>query len=224
LSSARDNEPAGVGCCPLTACIFQAFFTDRALEVHHAQDKNGKRYTFFDPKDAVPFGKLYTVDERTLNLKIRRRLERSLGKDIVVIGFCEVEADEERGVWQPHHHVTIYGAKSRRLKELRRKHYKAKRTGPRPMLKSKPKPIAKWFAYQSKLIAFGKWVDGHGGQPVRTRLPDKLSREYFRFVSRRLPTSLVFSMNCRIVKARKCLTTVNNVEDNFNDRETEGGL
>ena len=203
LSSARGGEPAAVGCCPVTACRFQSFYVDRALQVHDDQQKKGKRYTFFDPKDAVPFGKLHTVNWRKLHQKFRRRLQRTLGKHVVVIGFGEVEADEERGVWQPHYHVTIYGAKNRKLKELRRKHYGAKRTGVRPMRKSKAEPIAKWFAYQSKLNAFGKLVDSNGGPPKRTRLPDDLSRQFFRYVSRHLPTAFVFSMNCRIVKARK---------------------
>jgi hypothetical protein len=178
----------------------------------------------FDLKDAVPFGELNTVDLRKLHLKLRRRLERSLGKNVVVVGFLEVEADEERGVWQPHHHITIYGATKKQLRRLRRKHYKAEKTGPRPMMKSKPQPIAKWFSYQSKLNAFGKSVEVPGGPPRRTRLPEKLSRQFFRFVSRERPTSFVFCMNCGIVKPRKKPHTVNNVGGYVPDRGIEGAL
>jgi hypothetical protein len=114
----------------------------------------------------------------------------------------EVEADDSRGVWQPHHHVTIHGATVAALKRLRKAHYRAKRTGMRPMVRSKPQPLEGWLSYVSKLVAFDK-IPTHGGPSSRCRLPPDQSREYFRYLAVRRPTSFVFSMNCRIVKGSR---------------------
>ena len=203
LMCAAPREPSSVGCDPLVTREFQIWFVDRGLEIHEQQPGKPKAYTFLDVGDAVETGKLGTLDWRKEQLRLRRRLERNLGPNVVVIGVGEVEADEERGIWQPHHHVMIYGAGKDSLETLRQKHYHAERTGPRPMKRSKIDSPAVWFSYMSKLTAFGKLVErsnGLDGPPMRTRLSPKMSREYFRYISRILPTSLVFSMNCQIVK------------------------
>jgi hypothetical protein len=203
LKKAPPRELSSVGCDPLVSRQYQVYFSGRALAVHEQQSRKPKAFTFFDVEDAVESGELASVDWRTLHLRHRRRLERTLGSHIVAIGMGELEADEERGIWQPHHHVMIYGARKEDLEALRQKHYQAERTGPRPMKRSPIDIPALWFSYMSKLTAFGKFVErsnGLEGPPMRTRLSPKMSREYFRHISRILPTSLVFSMNCQIVK------------------------
>jgi hypothetical protein len=199
LAEAVGRAPSTVGCCPVVARRFQVFFTSRALKVARRQEDEGLRYTFLDKDDAVPFGQLHSVEWVALHLKFRRRLERHLGSRVVVYGMGEVEADDSRGVWQPHYHVTIHGATDARLKALRKAHYRAKRTGIRPMVRSKPQLLEGWLAYASKMVAFDK-IPTHGGPSSRCRLPPELSREYFQYLAARRPTSFVFSMNCRIVK------------------------
>mgnify|MGYP001166229075 CR=1 FL=1 len=193
------RKPASVGCCPLLARRFQVFFSSRALRVAELQADDGVRYTLLDAADAVPFGKLDTVNWSKLHMKLRRRLERHLGPNVVVYGMGEVEADDTRGVWQPHHHLTIHGVTDDGLKSLRKRHYKATRTGIRPMVKSKPQDLGTWLSYNSKLVAFAK-TPGIGPSH-RGRLTNYQSWEYFRYLSRNRPTSFVFSMNCRIVRS-----------------------
>ena len=72
-----------------------------------------------DTKNAVPFDELDDIDWRRRHNELRRRLERMLGKDIIVVGVGEVEADYDRKVWQPHHHLVIYGTTEQNLEELR---------------------------------------------------------------------------------------------------------
>jgi hypothetical protein len=122
---------------------------------------------------------------------------RRVGEHVVVIGMGEVEYDEHRRKWQPHYHLMIYGARSARLKIFRQKHYSARRRGPRPMVKSNRGKAATWFSYMSKLVAFGKIAESYGG---RVRLIDRLSREYFRYLAGRSPTSFLFCMNCSLLK------------------------
>lgn len=201
LSDAEDRRPANVGCCPLLARLFQVYFASRALRVSETFQEEPERYTLFDISDAVPFGQLHTIDWRKLHNTLRRRLERILGKNVVAYGMGEVEADESRGMWQPHYHLVIHNASNSGLSALRRKHYKAKRTGPRPMLRSRPQSIEKWLTYISKQTVFGK--SETDGPSRRVRLNENLSREYFRYLSVTAPTKFVFSMRCRIVKSKK---------------------
>ena len=109
LRDAKPGDPAAVYCCPLLARKFQIFFVSRALGIGEQARDAGIPITLFDPKSAVPFNQLDDIDWRKLNGQLRRRLERTLGKKIVVAGMGEVEADYERKVWQPHHHLVIYG-------------------------------------------------------------------------------------------------------------------
>lgn len=200
LSATSRRKAATVGCCPVLARRFQIFFVSQALRVANKQPDEGIRYTFLDKHDAVPFGQLHRVNWRKIHHRFRRRLERRLGKGIVVYGVGEVEADYSRGVWQPHYHVTIHGASKRALGELRKAHYRAKRTGTRPMVRSKPQYLEGWLAYASKLVAFAK-TPQTDGPSRRCRLRPELSLEHFRYLARRRPTSFVFSLNCRIVKS-----------------------
>jgi hypothetical protein len=199
LSEAEKNKPAKVGCCPVLARRFQIWFCSRTMAVAEKQKCEGKRYTLLDLADAVEENKLGTISWAKLHARLRRRFERYLGADVIAYGMGEVEFDQARQMWQPHHHVTIHGASDDRLKALRLKYYRAERTGPRPMVKSKPMPLPGWLSYNSKLVAFDK-VPGIGPSS-RGRLGDRASRQHFRYLSRRNPTSFVFAKGCWIVKS-----------------------
>jgi hypothetical protein len=201
LGNAPNRKPASVGCCPILARRFQIFFASRAFRIHDSQCGDSERYTLFDLSDAVPYGELHTIKWKKLHNRLRRRLERILGKNVVAYGMGEVEWDQSRGMWQPHYHLMIYNASDAGFRALRKKHYGTKRRGPRPMLRSKSQPIGRWLTYMSKLTAFAK---SPGGDPTgRTRLPENLSRHYFRYISRNAPTTCVFAMGCKIVKMKE---------------------
>jgi hypothetical protein len=158
-----------------------------------------------DPKNAVPFGNLEDINWRRLNGQLRRRLERTLGKDVVVVGMGEVEADYDLKVWQPHHHLVIYGITEGDLKTLRKAHYPKIQDCAKPMLISENYSLPSWCAYASKLMTFRKLqsVNGETGKVTsirRVRLKAPEFRQIMRYLSRRVPTSFVFSMNCRIVR------------------------
>lgn len=194
-------KSATVLCCPLLCRRFQIYFVDVVSVIHAKQQRKGASwkggaYTLFDVGDAVADPE--TIDWRKLHARLRKRLLRQLGDNIVVVGMGEVEFDESRGKWQPHHHLAIYGASEADLVSLRRKYYAANRKGPRPMKKSPGSPDINWFAYMSKLTAFGKLVSVHGTEPCRTRLPDAESRDYFWYLARRRPTSFAFCINCSL--------------------------
>jgi hypothetical protein len=198
LKDARPFRPAPVGCCPLSARQFQIWFVDGALYLHQRLNRRGVALTLFDPSEAVDEGQLHTIDWRRLYATVRKRIERIVGGSVVVIGMGEVEYDDRRRKWQPHWHLMIYNVSWARLKTFRKKHYRARRTGRRPMVRSKHGEPATWFSYMSKLIAFGK-VAGLDGRAQRVRLSNRLSREYFRYLAERSPTSFVFCMNCSLL-------------------------
>jgi hypothetical protein len=120
-----------------------------------------------------------------------------LGEQVVVVGMGEVEHDDRRRKWQPHWHLMIYNVSWARLQAFRKKHYSAQRRGPRPMVRSRYGEPATWFSYMSKLIAFGK-VPVRAGS-LRVRLNNRLSREYFRYLADRSPTSFLFCLNCSLL-------------------------
>jgi hypothetical protein len=205
LRDAKPGEPAAVYCCPLLARKFQRFFISRALGIGEQARDAGIPITLFNPKTAVPFSKLNDIDWRKLNGQLRRRLERTLGKKIVVVGMGEVEADCARKMWQPHHHLVIYGTTRHDLRRLRKAYYRVLPNGIRPMVISKRKDLGGWYAYASKLMTFRKIqsVNGETGKVTsirRVRLKTSEFRQLMRYLSRRSPTSFVFAMNCSIVK------------------------
>ena len=214
LRQAEPGEPAAVYCCPLLARKFQIFFVSRALRVGEVTKDDGIPITLFDPKTAVPFSKLNDIDWRKLHGQIRRRLERTLGKKIVVIGMGEVEADYERKVWQPHYHLVIYGTTRDELRRLREAHYRVLPNGIRPMVISKRKDLGGWYAYASKQMTFRKLqiVNKETGSVSfrRVRLKTSEFRRLMRYLSRRVPTSFVFAMNCSIVKWKSARTILQN--------------
>jgi hypothetical protein len=93
LRRAEPGQPGSTYCCPLVARRFQIFFVSRALRVDRRAKSRGILITLLDPKNAIPFGNLEDINWRKLNGQLRRRLERTLGKDVVVVGMGEVEAD-----------------------------------------------------------------------------------------------------------------------------------
>lgn len=204
----RRGEPGQPGpsyCCPLVARRFQIFFVSRALRVDARAKSRGILVTVLDPKNAVPFGNLEDINWRRLNGQLRRRLERTLGKDVVVVGMGEVETDYDLKVWQPHHHLVIYGTAEDALEKLRKAHYPKLTDGAKPMLVSQKYSLPGWYAYASKLMTFRKLqsVDGETGKVTsirRVRLKAPEFRQLMRYLSRRVPTSFVFSMNCHIVR------------------------
>lgn len=202
LAEAKRNRPAQYLCCPLLTRRWQIFFVDRALDVCDEQRRRPQFYTVFDQEDAVAPGRLKAIDWRRLHAKLRARLGRTLGPHVVAFGMGEVEFDGTRGVWQPHYHLVIFGAPRVRFDWLRKKHYPAKRKGPRPMVRSKVKSLPRWLAYMSKLTVFAKHVVPGQAPAARGRLSPKRSRQYFRYLARSAPTEFVFCMNCRIVKRR----------------------
>jgi hypothetical protein len=201
LANAAKRKPASVGCCPLLARRFQIFFASRGFRIHDSQCGDSERYTLFDLSDAVPCGQLHTIKWKKLHNRLRRRLERILGKNVVAYGMGEVEWDESRGMWQPHYHLVIYNASDAAFRALRKKHYRAKRRGPRPMLRSKPQSLERWLTYMRKLTVFAK--SPGEGPGSRIRLSVGLSRQHFRYISRNAPTTFVFAMGCRIVKMKE---------------------
>ena len=198
LREAQPFAPAPVGCCPLLGRQFQIWFVDVALHLDHRLNRPGHPFTLLDLSEAVDEGQLHTLDWRRLYASLRKRIERILGEQVVVIGMGEVEYDAQRRKWQPHWHLMIYNVSWARLKAFRKKHYRAQRTGPRPMVRSKRGEPATWFSYMSKLIAFGKVADAYG-RTQRVRLSNRLSREYFRYLAERSPTSFIFCINCSLV-------------------------
>jgi hypothetical protein len=73
------------------------------------------------------------------------------------------------------------------------------------MVVSKEYAFPGWCAYASKLMTFRKLqsVNGETGKVTsirRVRLKAPEFRQLMRYLSRRVPTSFVFSMNCRIVR------------------------
>jgi hypothetical protein len=136
---------------------------------------------------------------KKLHSRLRRRLERSLGKETVAFGLIEFEPDEARRTWQPHHHLTISNVPGVRLLELRRRHYQQSKSSTRPMLVQDECDTG-WYAYMSKQTAFRKLlvVTTDGKEYIqRKRLRRAQTGEFMRFLSQTLPTSLVFAMNCR---------------------------
>jgi hypothetical protein len=205
LRDATPGEPASVYCCPLVARKFQIFFVSSALRVDRPSRDTAIPITLLDPKTAVPFSKLNDIDWRKLHGQLRRRLERTLSKEVMIVGMGEVEADYAREMWQPHHHLVIYGTTRHDLRKLRKAHYRVLPNGIRPMLISKRKDLGGWYAYASKLVTFRKLqsVDGETGKVTsirRVRLKAPEFRQLMRYLSRRVPTSFVFSMNCHIVR------------------------
>jgi hypothetical protein len=205
LRRAVPGQPGSTYCCPLLARRFQIFFVSRALRVDARAKSRGILITLLDPKNAVPFGNLEDIHWRKLNGQLRRRLERTLGKDVVVVGMGEVEADYDLKVWQPHHHLVIYGTTEDALKTLRNAHYQELPDCAKPMLVSGNHNLPGWCAYASKLMTFRKLqsVDGETGKVTsirRVRLKAPEFRQLMRYLSRQVPTSFVFSMNCRIVR------------------------
>ena len=202
LLAARTHEPAPTMCCPLAARRFQLFFVARAMKIWKQQGDHPIALTVFDPKWAVPFSKARTINWRKLHSQLRRRLERHLGQHVLVFGIGEIEADDSRQVWQPHYHLVVFGASPTDLKALRKKYFAVMADGTRPML-IKALRDAGWCSYASKLIAFRKvkTVGREGGRHVqRRRLKNTQFRQFMRYQARREPTSLIFSMNCSIVK------------------------
>ena len=205
LRRAEPGQPGSTYCCPLLARRFQIFFVSRALRVDRRAKSQGILITLLDPKNAVSFDNLEDVDWRKLNGQLRRRLERTLGKDIVVVGMGEVEADYDLKVWQPHHHLVIYGTTEDALKTLRKAHYQQLPDCPKPMLVSEKYHLPGWYAYASKLMTFRKLQSVNGDTEKvtsirRVRLKAPEFRQLMRYLSRQVPTSFVFSMNCRIVR------------------------
>jgi hypothetical protein len=146
LRRAEPGAPAAVYCCPLVARRFQIFFVSRALRVDGPAKSRGILITLLDPKNAVPFDNLEEINWRRLNGQLRRRLERTLGKDVVVVGMGEVEADYDLKVWQPHHHLVIYGTTEDALEKLRKAHYQELPDCAKPMLVSENYSLPSWCA------------------------------------------------------------------------------
>jgi hypothetical protein len=214
LRAAKPGELAAVYCCPLLARKFQIFFVSRALKIGEQARDAGIPITLFDPKTAVPFSKLNDIDWRKLHGQLRRRLERTLGKEVMIVGMGEVEADYGRKVWQPHHHLVIYGTTRHDLRKLRKAHYRVLPNGIRPMVISKRKDIEGWYAYASKLMTFRKLQIGNEETEKlsvrRVRLKTSEFRQLMRYLSRRIPTSFVFAMNCSIAKWKSGRTILQN--------------
>jgi hypothetical protein len=140
----------------------------------------GIALTLIDPSAAVPFGDIEKIDWRKLHHQLRRRLERCLGRDVVVLGMGEVEADYEKSVWQPHYHLAVFGASSSALNALREKHYAANGDGVRKMWVEEELD-AGWFSYLSKLTAFRKlsFIGSDGRERVRrVRLKNRELRQH----------------------------------------------
>jgi hypothetical protein len=211
LEEAQRYAAARVGCCPLLVRQFQIWFVAAALELHSKMEVAGDPYTLLDLKEAVDSRHLHKINWRRLHARLRKRIARILGKDVVVIGVGEVEYDPSRGKWQPHYHIMVYGASRADFKKLRKNHYAAKRRGPRPMVRSSRGEPATWFSYMAKLIAFGKRMEGPGG-PRRVRLQGDLSRAHFRYLASRVPTSFIFCVNCSLVKRSHRLVVDQSVE------------
>jgi hypothetical protein len=192
-----------------------------ALAINEAIAIMGKPYTLLNLDEAVDVGKLHTVDWRRLHARLRKRIDRVLGEEVVVVGMGEVEYDETRNKWQPHYHLMVYGASAASVKDLRKRYYRTKRTGPRPMVRSPLRGPAKWFSYMSKLVAFGKSME----TPRfirRGRLNDELSREHFRYLADSTPTSFIFCINCSIVKQivhKPPVEDDDEYEDEYQNRE-----
>lgn len=199
LANARPGQPAPYLCCPVRAREVQIRFVELALRVCKSQKRRGQHLTLFDPADALRPDQLKTLDWRRHHTKLRARLARRIGPHIVVIGFGEIEFDPTRGVWQPHYHLIVFGAPRPSIELLRRRHYPAKRTGPRPMLRSTAHSLPGWLAYMSKLAVFDK-APVTGSRSKYGRISDKRSRQFYRYLARRNPSEFVFAMNCRILK------------------------
>src|SRR5262245_27043133 len=105
LKDAQTLQPGPVGCCPLLARQFQIWFVDVALDLDCRLKRRGVPFTLLDPSAAVGEGQLHTIDWRRLHATLRKRIERILGEQVVVIGVGEVEHDASRRKWQPHYHL-----------------------------------------------------------------------------------------------------------------------
>ena len=203
LAKARSGQPAEVMCCPLAARNFQIFFTARALKIAPIDPASSYAITLVDPEDAIPFNQLERIDWRRYHQKLRRRLERCLGRNVIVIGMGDVEADYDRHVWLPHYHLAVFNVTYDALETLRDRHYKCDGNSERRM-KCVPLRDAGWYSYISKLIAFRKVVSvGSDGRKLtqRKRLKVPEFREYMRYLSTRQPTVHIFAMNCSVLRS-----------------------
>jgi hypothetical protein len=201
LSKAAPGMPARVMCCPVAARLFQIFFADRAMSIT-AVHGSGIALTLVDPSSAVPFERLEDIDWRNLIEQLRRRLERCVGKHVIVFGMGEVEANYDQQAWQPHFHLTICNASASDLKKLRTNHYRKDDNAARKM-KLQVSADLGWHTYSSKLTAFRKvsYVGSDGKQKVsRKRLKVREFREHCRYVSGHQPTEFLFGMNCSILR------------------------
>jgi hypothetical protein len=177
---------ADTACCPLACRQFRIWFVGAALAIHKEVAVKGEPYTALSLDEAVDVGELHTIDWGRLHARLRKRLNRILGEQVVVFGMAQVEYDRTRNKWQPQYHLMVYGRKAI-----------LERTGPAPIRSTIAAP-AQWFSHMCKLSAFSKITEA-AGISRGVRLNDELLREYFHYLADRPPTSFILCINCSIV-------------------------
>jgi hypothetical protein len=185
---------AHTACCPVLCLHFQYWFVGAALTIHRAIALRGEGYSLSEPDDAVDVGMLHTLDWERLDARMRIRVAQIAGEEAVADGMAVVNYDQKRKKWQPHYHMVIYdGSACTKPGGI---YYWPERPGWRRTDRTSLRPLARWFG-QMSLVAFGADTRTRQG-----RLNDRLSREYFRYLADRTPTSFIFGINCDLVNQR----------------------
>ena len=197
----REGMRADTACCPVLCLRFRIWFVGAALAIHKSIAMKGEAYTLLSLDEAVDVGQLHTINWTRLHARLRKRLNRILGEDEVVVGMAKVEYDRTRNKWQPQYYLMIYGRSAALLEEFCRGYFWAKRTAPQLLIRPTVGKPAKWFSHMCKLTAFEEIMDTDG-RSREVRLNDKLSREYFHYLADRSPSSFIFCINCNIVTQR----------------------
>jgi hypothetical protein len=193
LAKAKPGVPAALGCCPINGQLYQVYIVSRAMKVIKDCPK-AWMVTIYDQDTAISTHELKTFNWKRHHDRVRRRLQRALGKAFVAVGFGEIDWADDAKVFRPHHHVVMANTSANDIESLRR-YYPTERS-------MKVQPLAnplRQIAYASKLVVYCRPLQqGSATRGRAQRLPTKQFRAHMAYLSEHEFTEFVFCMNCRL--------------------------
>jgi hypothetical protein len=189
LDDYDDGKPAPILSCPLLARKVRLWLF---AEIHRTMESFRQVFVlhllFRDA--AMPFDALRSVDWRTIAMRLRRQIERAVGRDVVAMGGFELKADYARRMWLPHAHIAVANCTRKKLEALR-DYYDQD-----GQLQIDPVRNPEQLLYAQKLNCFRELKrNGPRRQGSRKRLRMPQLNEFLRWISRYRPTELLFALN-----------------------------